>query len=281
MPDHFRGREAVVATMHGKESVITPVLLEKCGLICKAISDFNTDQYGTFTGQIARKENALTICKQKCLDAMHHSGLNIGIASEGSFFPHPEVPFLTINEEWLVIIDQNNNWEISESYVSSENNLNGKYVSNEDELLEFARQSHFPAHGLILRKGQYDYTDELKGIHNEQELVTHFRMLNSQYQGAYAETDMRAMHNPTRMKNIAQAALLLSEKMNSCCPRCDAPGFGVTEAVRGLPCAQCGSPTRSVLAHIYSCSSCLYKEERKYPKGMFTENPMYCDWCNP
>lgn len=281
MPNHFRGRQAIVATMHGKESAIGPVLLNETGLICSTIADFNTDQYGSFTGQIARKENALEVCRQKCKDAMLLTSVDIGIASEGSFFPHPEVPFLTINEEWLVLIDHNNGWEISERYVSTENNLNGKWVSNEVELLEFAKQCQFPSHGLIIRKGQHDYTDELKGIHNEQRLLSHFHKLLGLYHGAYVETDMRAMHNPTRMKNIVEAAVLLAEKMNTCCPQCDTPGFSVTKVMRGLPCAQCGSPTRSVLAHILSCSHCHYQMEKKFPKGILNEDPMYCDWCNP
>jgi hypothetical protein len=281
MPHHFKGREAVVATMHGKEKAIAPILYERTGLHCKVIKGFNTDNYGTFTGQVARKENALEVCRQKCKDAMLLTSADIGIASEGSFFPHPEVPFLTINEEWLVLIDHKNGWEISVRNVSSENNLNGKWISNEVELLEFAKQCQFPSHGLIVRKGQHDYTDELKGIHDEQMLTTHFHKLHILYQGAYVETDMRAMHNPTRMKNIGQAAVLLAEKMNSCCPQCNSPGFGVTEVVRGLPCAQCGSPTRSILSHILTCSYCQYQMEKKYPNGILREDPMYCDWCNP
>lgn len=281
MPYHFRGREAIIATMHGKERAIAPVLLKKTGLTCKVAADFNTDQYGTFTGQIARKENALEVCRQKCLDAMLVSSHDIGIASEGSFFPHPEIPFLTINEEWLVLIDSKNGWEITERFVSPENNLNGKWIANEAELLEFAKQCSFPSHGLIIRRGQHDHSDELKGIHERSDLLAHFEFLASKHQGAYVETDMRAMHNPTRMKNIGDAAELLTEKMNSCCPQCDMPGFGVTQVVRGLPCALCGSPTRSVLAHVMSCRYCHYQMERKYPNGVLNEDPMYCDWCNP
>lgn len=277
----FSEKKAVIATMHGKQQVITPPILLKTGMLSVAIDNFNTDKYGTFNGQTPRNGSPLEVCRKKCLDAIEQSGFSCGIASEGSFFPHPEIPLLHVNEEWMVFIDKENGWEIHERYVTTETNLNGKQIYDEAELLAFAEQSLFPSHSLIIRKSVDDYTDELKGIRNVRDLVNHFNYCLSLYGSAYVETDMRAFHNPSRMKAIGKLADKLADKMNSFCPHCGSPGFGVKEYIAGLPCGQCATPTRSIKAHRYECDYCQYSATLEFPNNVETEDPMYCDVCNP
>ena len=45
----------------------------------------------------------------------------------------------------------------------------------------------------------------------------------------------------------------LVQKIKSTCPQCQMPGFGITEARKGLECNLCGSPTSSTLSYIYVC----------------------------
>ena len=97
----------------------------------------------------------------------------------------------------------------------------------------------------------------------------------------HVETDMRAMYNPTRMKIIKEVSLKLMNKINSFCPSCNNPGFGVVKAKAGLLCSSCSMPTRSVSAHVYNCQKCNYETEKMYPNGKSIEDPMYCDFCNP
>jgi hypothetical protein len=92
---------------------------------------------------------------------------------------------------------------------------------------------------------------------------------------------MRAMFNPTRMKVIEGATKKLVAKIKCLCPRCHAPGFGITGTISGLPCALCNFPTRGILSYIYLCQQCNYSEEQKFPTGNFVEDPRYCDICNP
>jgi predicted RNA-binding Zn-ribbon protein involved in translation (DUF1610 family) len=89
------------------------------------------------------------------------------------------------------------------------------------------------------------------------------------------------MNNPKRMVVIERAAINLLNKMNSLCPQCKWPGFEVTDKISGLPCNLCGSPTRSTLSHLYTCKKCSFKNEIEFPEGKISEDPMYCDWCNP
>ena len=277
----FSDKKAVIATMHGKQQVIKPPILLKTGMLSAAINDFNTDIYGTFNGQTPRKGTPLEVCRKKCLDAIKQSGLTCGIASEGSFFPHPEIPLLHVNEEWMVFIDIENGWEIHERFVTTETNINGKQINNESDLLTFAENALFPSHGLIVRKSLEDFTDELKGIRDLRDLLNHFNYCQSLYGSAYVETDMRAFQNPSRMKAIGKLADKLADKMNSLCPQCSSPGFGVKEFISGLPCGQCGTPTRSILAHRYECQYCQFSATVEFPNNIEVEDPMYCDVCNP
>ncbi|ACC81642.1 conserved hypothetical protein [Nostoc punctiforme PCC 73102] len=61
---------------------------------------------------------------------------------------------------------------------------------------------------------------------------------------------MRAMYNPTRMKNIAKATHNLLNKISSCCPKCNIPGFEITEIIQGLPGEFCHIPTTLPLTAI-------------------------------
>jgi hypothetical protein len=83
------------------------------------------------------------------------------------------------------------------------------------------------------------------------------------------------------MKVIEKATKKLATKINTLCPECKTPGFGITDTTPGLPCEICNFPTHSTLSYIYSCQKCSYIKEEKYPKGKLTEDPMYCDFCNP
>jgi hypothetical protein len=51
-----------------------------------------------------------------------------------------------------------------------------------------------------------------------------------------AETDMRAMNNPSRMSVISLVTSELVKKIKSTYPDCDLAGFSVTDAKSGLPC---------------------------------------------
>jgi hypothetical protein len=231
--------------------------------------------------EVDRIDDPITTAKKKCLMAMELSNCDLAIASEGSFGQHPTLSFVPADDEFLLFIDKKNNVEIIARELSTNTNFNGAQIKTEEELKEFATHSNFPSHGLILRKSKDDFTNIVKGISDESQLKSVFNSLKSSEGSAYIETDMRAMHNPTRMKVIEAAAIKLAKKINSLCPKCQMPGFGITEAKAGLPCRSCNFPTNSIISHIYACQKCFFSEEKKYPNGKQTEDPMYCDMCNP
>ena len=277
----FKGRKLIIATKHGKEKVIAPFLEQGLGVKCFVAIDLDTDKLGTFTGEVERNDDPLTTARNKCYMAMDLTNCDLAIASEGSFGPHPTIFFIPADDEILIFVDKINGLEIIVRELSTETNFNGSEIKTKEKLLEFAANANFPSHGLILRKSRYEFADIVKGITNVEELINVFNSLIDKFGTAYIETDMRAMYNPTRMKVIESVAKKLIKKINTLCPVCNMPGFGITNAKEGLPCELCNFPTRSTISYIYSCQKCNYKKEEKYPKGKQTEDPMYCDYCNP
>lgn len=277
----FDGRKLVVATKHGKEKVIAPVLEKELGVSCFAAENFDTDAFGTFTGEIERVLNPLETARKKCLTAMERNGCDLGVASEGSFGPHPSFFWVNADDEMLIFIDRKNELEIVVREISSETNFNGKQISSEKELLDFAASADFPSHALILSPSKEHKSDLFKGITDAEKLKNIFHEIFEKNHSAYVETDMRAMFNPSRMKVIEAAARKLAAKIRSRCPECQTPGFGVTEARQGLPCGLCGSPTNSTLAYVYVCQKCQFAKDEIFPHGKTSEDPTYCDYCNP
>ncbi len=277
----FEGRNLLIATKHEKEKVIASILEKGLGVSCMVASQLDTDELGTFTGEVERKDDPITTVRNKCLKAMELYNIDLAIASEGSFGPHPTIGFISADDEILMLIDKKNDLEIIAREVSTDTNINCAEIKTQKELKEFSSNARFPSHGLILRKAKDDFTEIVKGITNEEELISTFNRLILNHRSAYIETDMRAMYNPTRMKVIEKAAKKLVEKVNAICPCCSMPGFGIVDFKPGLLCERCNFPTRSTLSNIYICQKCLFVKEEKFPNKKFSEDPMYCDICNP
>jgi len=275
----FHGRTLLIATNHGKERVIAPLLERSLGVTCVVAADLNTDFFGTFSGEVERQHDPITTLRNKCLKAMELYRGDLAVASEGSFGPHPSLFFIPADDELVFLYDAKNHFEILEREITTDTNFNAEEITNINQLREFTSLVNFPSHGVIVRKSKDDYTELTKGIIRWNSLRKKFKELIGKYGSAYLETDMRAMYNPTRMKVIETATQKLVERINSLCPVCKAPGFGVTHVKRGLPCSACGKPTRSVNAYHYTCEKCSYATE--YPVEISLEDPRHCDNCNP
>lgn len=276
----FANREILIVTKHKKEQVIAP-LLEAFELKPMLATQFDTDSLGTFSGEINRKDDPLTTLRKKCQLAMELEGYDLAIASEGSFGNHPSVFFAAADDELVLLLDKKNNLEIIGRTLSLETNFDASTIATETELIAFANKTQFPSHAVILRPTKEDFSYQKKGINNWEDLEYEFQYIKKEFGSCYIETDMRALYNPTRMQVIAKATENLVEKMKSCCPICETPGFSITETVKGLRCSICNLPTKSTLKYVLECQKCHHQEEQIFPNGIEKEDPMYCDYCNP
>lgn len=277
----FSGRKLLIVTKHGKEQVIRPLAEDALGVQCVVAEEFDTDLLGTFTGEVERDDDALSTLRRKCHEGLALYGYDLAIASEGSFGPHPSIFIAPGDDELVMLVDTANNLEIVGRELTMDTNFNATKIKSTGELDEFLALCKFPSHAVIVRKSENSYDGMVKGISDPKAL----KDLTSGYLKAFGkffiETDMRAMHNPTRMAAIARAVQKMLDRAATLCPSCSAPGFGVTEARRGLPCSACRFPTDSTLSHISRCAKCTYEEEALYPNGKKMEDPMYCNLCNP
>ncbi len=281
MSGFFEGRQLIIASMHQKEQVLRPLLEANLQVIVSVAHGLNTDLLGTFSGEIARIADPLTTARKKCELAMELGDCDLAIASEGSFGTHPSAFFLPANEEWLLLLDRKNGIEIHARHLSTATNFAGQEFSSLEQLDDFAHKVGFPSHGLILRRNKDNLVGILKGITDLNQLQEAAKNLLETEGSGFVETDMRAMYNPSRMQVIQETAQLLLQKLNSFCPSCQLPGFAVTAAEPGLPCSLCGTPSSAALAHLLVCNHCQHQEKVDFPHGKKTEDPQYCQVCNP
>lgn len=277
----FQGRKLLIATMHGKEKVMQPLLEKELGVKVVQNNLFNTDELGTFSGEIERKGSAIETLRMKCLLAMEKNQVDLTLASEGSFGAHPFYYFSAANEEVVMLKDFKNDIEIVSKVLSTSTNFATKEIKDLPSLLDFANEVNFPSHRIILKSDYKNFEYCFKGIDNYKELEKNFHFLNSIGAKIIAETDMRAMYNPSRLKVIEEATNKLIKKCNSLCPNCQTPGFDIIEFITGLPCKWCENPTDSALKQLYKCRKCNFELENEFPNGKKFEDPMYCNICNP
>lgn len=267
--------------MHAKEQVIAPILQQAFELRVNLAPEIDTDRLGTFTGEVERPGTPLDTLRKKCELVFQKESCDLVIASEGSFGPHPAVFFVPANEEFVMLREKSTGLEIVGRALSTDTNFAGKDIPNERELIRFLDTVGFPDHAVILRPSNTDFRQVHKGLHDRAEVIRLYHELLGEHGHVYIETDMRAMHNPLRMKVITKATQSLVEKMNSLCPACEMPGFDIVESISGLPCGLCGMPSKGIISYLYQCKCCGCEDMRGRKDGKQSEDPMYCDYCNP
>lgn len=279
----FEGRTLVVATMHGKERVIAPLLEERLGVRCVVPEGFDSDRFGTFTREVPRAGDALAAARAKVRAAMQLVGADLGVASEGCFGPDPAAPFVSSDLELVLLRDERAGQEVRGSFRTFETNVAGAWVQSAEEALAFAARVGFPAHGVIARADDRSAREICKALDTEEALLGAVRALlgRSPDGRIYLESDLRAHRNPTRMRAIGRATEALLENVASCCPRCAAPGFSVVELRRGLPCAWCRRPTDLPREEVRRCEPCGAEVSEPSTRYGEASDPRYCGACNP
>jgi predicted Zn-ribbon and HTH transcriptional regulator len=280
----YNNRVAILATMHNKEKVISPLLKEHLEINVIVPQGLNTDVFGTFTREIKRPDTQIITARLKAKKALEMYDEEIAIASEGSFAPHPLIPYIYANREIIIFLDQENGLEIIGEVFSMETNFNHQTISSLEEAEEFAHKVGFPEHGLVISFDNISTgkTQFIKGITSKENLINSVETAIKNTNGKFhIETDMRAMYNPTRMKNIAFATQDLINKINSLCPQCHTPGFMINQKIPGLPCELCHQPTSLIKAVIFRCQKCGFTQQQLFPNNQEFADPSLCEYCNP
>jgi len=279
----YSGLRAAIATMHGKERVIAPIFAQWFDVRVERAEGVDTDALGTFTGEIEREGSMLETARTKARLAIARTGTRFGLGSEGAFGPHPVIPVLPSGVELMLLLDAEDGREIV-AQRRTHANCASTVVAPSDNLSAFLARVGFPEQGLIVRpeKSEGGFV-AVKGIDTAEVLqeAIHAMGTHSATGRAFVQTDMRAHLNPTRMRAIKQTAKALALRVARLCPACAAPGFGLVEQVRGLPCRDCGSPTDLIQAEVHACARCDHREERRKRPSAILADAAWCPLCNP
>jgi hypothetical protein len=278
----YEGQPLVLTTHHGKERALERVFRMGLGMTLQ-VCDADTDALGTFSGDIERTANAIDTCRRKAELGLEASGLSLGVASEASFGPHPGLPLLAVGQEVLLFIDRQRKLEVVEQRLEWTTNYSQLQLEPDQEPDGWLRQVGFPSHGIIARPLQEQEGLLYEGLRRSGDLRDAIELCRqADPQGrVWLETDMRAHCNPTRMRSIRRLGVALARRLQSHCPQCQSPGWGLIATEPGLPCSSCGTPTTLTQQEIWGCPLCSARRRQPRRDGQQTADPGQCPWCNP
>jgi hypothetical protein len=269
-----------LATKHGKLSQIAPWIEALDGWTVE-LAEIDTDQFGTFSGEVAREKSPRDTAIAKAKAAADLLGSEYGLASEGTIGAHPAYPWINSDHEILALVRRTDDFVLTETFLSPEIQAHSDEVDENTNLDDLVAKLDLPNHAAIivvvgdidtvLHKGVQDPSDLKQKI--AEALLSGKRVLR-------VENDFRAMHSPSRQANISKCAEMLANRIATQCASCSEIGFGKVGYEYGLPCSDCNQMVQSVAnAERHACVSCEHTELRTL--GKTTVDPSRCDFCNP
>jgi len=284
----LNSRRLVLASRHGKERAMARPFRHGLGLELVVADQVDTDRFGTFSGERPRPADAATTCRLKAEAALEVTGACLGVASEGSFGPHPSIPFLPLAIEWMTVVDRRRDLVISERLEGPPTNFNHTMIAAGADPRSWLERIGFPAHAVIVRPHRLNPPASApapisRGLRCPQALEQAIRgaAAHSADGLALLETDMRAHCNPTRMASIRQLSFRLVRRLATPCPWCGSPGWGAIGCEAGLPCGWCGQPTALIRSEIHGCGACDHRLAMPRCGGQRRADPGQCPHCNP
>jgi hypothetical protein len=269
-----------LATKHGKLSQIAP-WIEALDCWTVQLAEIDTDQFGTFSGEVAREKSPRDTAIAKARAAADLLGCDYGLASEGTIGAHPAYPWINSDHEILALVRRTDDFVLTETFLSPDIQAHSEVVDENTNLDELVAKLDLPTHAAIIVAGG-DVDNVLhKGVQDPSDLKQKImEALSSGKKLLRVENDFRAMHSPSRQANIIKCAELLAKRIETQCAACGEIGFGKVGYEYGLPCSDCDQVVQSVAnSERHACVSCEHTELRTL--GKTTVDPSRCDFCNP
>jgi hypothetical protein len=274
----YAGAKIAFATMHGKQQLARQPFLDILGAEVVAPAGLDTDQFGTFSGEIARTLGPRATAQVKARLGMQLAGTPYGLASEGSF--NSGLGFLVEHHEILIFIDEICGLELVEGTIATSPLPPGKAITTVDAALTYATAIGHPEQGLLLRGGAAGELVRKDLDTGEAISDTMVQMLrHTPDRPVVISPDFRAHRCPSRAQVITTLAHNMAGRLSTPCPLCHTPGFGQVDIERGLCCSDCGEPTRMIAADILGCGRCPHTVRTSRTNRIAA--PQWCDYCNP
>jgi hypothetical protein len=246
------------------------------------LDQYDTDQLGTFSGDIARihSQYDTAILKAKLAATLGRS--RIGIGSEGSVAPGAAGAWFPYHTEMVAWWDDALQWAVV-GYAHAPAQSRVQIATDMASL-----QAQWHSHDYQQQALQMKIIDGSnsaapiairKGIRSATELCHAWQQLYQEGYNVEVSYDYRAHCSERRQQVIASAAQDLAMRLSQLCPCCSTPGFTVTDTIKGLPCGACDLPTQQVKTLIYQCQHCGYQQQDSAKAAH--ADPMHCHFCNP
>lgn len=267
----------VFATMHGKAALAAPAFSLQHRAKVVAPPTIDTDQFGTFTGDIERTRVPIDTAMAKIRLGLELTGVQYGLASEATY--SSTLGVIAHHHELLVFYDSEREMVVRESEHTTFSAVSGATISHPDQAKNVAARLGFPAISLVVISATPSGIHARKGIATEDALEAAVAELLQISTTVRIEPDYRAHLNPQRQVVIRSLAERMAARLTVRCTECQAPGWGQTGVESGLPCRACGSPTPSIKAKIFGCSACQHCVIHATEPA--SEDPALCFQCNP
>ncbi|WP_380168880.1 DUF6671 family protein [Jannaschia sp. R86511] len=284
----YLGRRIAFGTRHGKEHQVAGPFAEILGATVLTPPDLDTDQFGTFTGDVGRVGTPAQTARAKAELGATALGVPTALGSEASY-GDPTGLLVPVHEELLMFVDLDRDIEVIEGQRSITTLPAPRRAQTLADLEPHLHRFGFPAQALVVRPAGHptdrnrppDPAHLSKGITERTELDRALRRAASASPDGHAmvEADLRAHHNPTRRTVLRALGDRLALRLNTSCPACASPGYGRTATVPGLPCRTCHRPTDLARADTHTCPACPHTHTE--PRPATTANPVSCPTCNP
>lgn len=277
----YASQKAVLTSKHQKLHLIQPHFKESLSLDVVELP-LDTDLLGTFSGEIERVLTPRETAIKKAKLGMQATGMSLGIASEGSIGPNPSVPWIQSDFELMVFVDAERDLVITETFLSHEIIAASIEISPGDSLELFLEKADFPRHALMAQPVNSHQPLAYKGITSLSELQSAIAdcAAHSRIDKVKLQSDLRAMHSPSRQLNINKAAQLLADRVAVLCPACSTPGWGRTDYQYGVECSDCGQENAEIAREeILGCTRCDFTAAGRAINSEI--DPGRCNFCNP
>ncbi|MCD8520663.1 MAG: hypothetical protein LRY72_00085 [Saccharospirillaceae bacterium] len=203
---------AALLTRHGKGPLLAAALRpQEIGVI--SIAHWDTDQLGTFSGEIERPMPAPQVVRLKAILAADLSGCGLGLGSEGSFGGGPYPGLLPWQQE-LVALFNHDTGQCVTGVAAGPAPLGVQQLADEPALALLL--SRYPGQGWIVRHAGLT----CKGLTTAAQILERVSAWP-----LTLEPDWRAMHSPLRAQRIRAAADNLAQRLAAHCPACQRPRF--------------------------------------------------------
>ena len=271
----------MLATKHGKLVCIGPALAA-VGLAVQ-VAEVDTDVLGTFTGEVPRAASPRATAVAKARLGMDATGGALGLASEGSFGPHPSAPWVIVDTEIVVLVDDRRGIEVAGVASSTEVVAVARAVDVRGDLAPVVADADLPTHAVTVVPNDGSTGPIHKGLRRLPDVATAVAdcAAASTDGRARVETDLRAHVCPGRREVIRAAAGDLASRPGSRCRLCRSPGWGRVDVVVGVPCGWCGTDVDHVRAEVDACPACAHRAERAVLPAGAVADPGSCPRGNP